>query len=119
MVQLKLPLPDIKIWGQKEITQWIEKADKNKLTRPLLKMVHLCQAPLEEKTQSHRFRNNLGFYPYDTKIITSIAQFFKQRGFITDKQASVVKNILLKHTGQLTKIANKKITEPPPNRHTI
>lgn len=55
-------------------------------------------------TTSHD--NGIGFNGVDAFILTSIAQQFISRGFVSPKQKDIVRKKMLKYSGQLTLIAN-------------
>lgn len=53
--------------------------------------------------------NGIGFNGCDAEILTSYAQQFNARGFLTPKQIEVTRKKMLKYAGQLTKIANGEV----------
>ncbi len=53
--------------------------------------------------------NGVGFTGPDAEILSSIADFYSRRGFVTERQMGVVRRRIGKYAGQLTKIANGKV----------
>lgn len=53
--------------------------------------------------------NGVGFNGVDSEILTSFAEFFLKRGFLSPKQIHIARKKMVKYCGQLAKIANKEL----------
>jgi hypothetical protein len=93
-----------KVWTQDEIKNLVQTND-TMLYRSLLKLYE-CQTSTEQYSGSTRERNGKGFNSVDAKFLTSVSEFLKHKGFLTDKQKAATRRKLVKYTGQLTRIAN-------------
>jgi len=65
-----------------------------------------------DREQMHGYTeesNGVGFNKVDSEILTSFAEFFLKRGFLSSKQIYIARKKMVKYCGQLAKIANKEI----------
>lgn len=53
--------------------------------------------------------NGVGFNGVDSELLSSFAEQYIERGFLTTKQIEWARKKMLKYAGQLSKIANNKI----------
>jgi hypothetical protein len=62
--------------------------------------------------------NGIGFNGVDGEILTKMAKWYNDKGWLSPKQIALVRRKMLKYAGQLAKIANEKqgvpTTETPP-----
>ena len=82
--------------------------DDRWLIRGLL-AIYKKQTDSEKKVQDTFERNGVGFNGIDAQIMSSIAEFYMNRNYITPKQTVVVRRKMNKYAGQLAKIANGQI----------
>ena len=73
--------------------------------RSLVKL-YQCQTEEEKTSKETITQNGKGFNACDAKILTSIAEFYIAKGFISDKQYNIVYNKIQKYAKQITCIAN-------------
>lgn len=82
--------------------------DDRWLIRGLL-AIYKKQTDGEKKIQETTEKNGVGFNGIDAQIMSSIAEFYMNRNYITPKQTVVVRRKMNKYAGQLAKIANGQI----------
>lgn len=90
-----------------EIRFYLETNDKW-LYRGLI-AIYNRQTEDEKNAGITRHDNSVGFSGADSSFLSNAAKFLKERGFLTAKQRSKVRQAMLKYAGQLEKIANKLI----------
>lgn len=59
------------------------------------------QSEDEQKHESVRWRNGIGFKIQDAKTGCNLAKWFKSKGFFTPKQIALVKSMVRKYAGQV------------------
>lgn len=96
-----------KVWGKDEIKGYLEKSDKW-VERGLVAL-YKKQTDDEQTHNRTKHRNNAGFNKTDAEFLTSCAKFFIENGFLTKKQIVYCRKKILKYSGQLAKIANRRI----------
>ena len=62
----------------------------------------------EKATEATKHHNKIGFNGPDAEILSSIAKFFKGRGYMSRKQEDLVRKKMKKYGRQLAEIANQK-----------
>lgn len=97
--------PQSRVWTEEEIKNLIQTNDIV-LYRALL-MLYDCQTVSEQATESTKEQNGIGFNAYDAKFLTSVSEFLKKAGFLTDKQKYITRKKLVKYNRQLTRLANE------------
>lgn len=80
-------------------------ADNRWMMRGLL-AIYAHQTPEEQTYGATVEDNGYGFNGVDAEILTSIAQFYIARKFITPGQLAIVRKKMVKYASQLAKIAN-------------
>lgn len=73
-------------WTKERVVQLLEKNDKA-IGRALLRLLQ-NQTSDEQVTQSAKYRNNQGFRPCHARMGTSMAEFFRSKGYLSPKQAA-------------------------------
>lgn len=72
--------------------------------------IYKRQTENEKMIQDTRERNGVGFNGVDGQIMSSIAEFYLNRNYVTPKQMVIVRRKMNKYAGQLAKIANGQIS---------
>jgi hypothetical protein len=98
---------EAKVWTKDEIKEKL-KTDDRWLIRALL-AIYNKQTEDEQANDMTAHYNNVGFNGLDAEWLSKMARFYKDRGFLSPKQLMHVRKKMLKYSGQLAKIANKKI----------
>ena len=93
-----------RIWTEDEIRRLVQENDKV-LYGALLKL-YGEQTKDEQDDGETKHHNGVGFNGADSRFLSSVAEFLKQRGFLTPKQKAVVRRKLVKYNKQLTRLAN-------------
>lgn len=96
-----------KIWTADEIR--IKLLNDNRWVVRGLLAIYKFQTESERYAKETLEHNNVGFNGADGNILSSIADFYLNRNFITDKQLCIVKKRMPKYAGQLARIANKEV----------
>lgn len=108
LVDMQTPEQDAKlarrVWTEDEIRHLIATNDKV-LINALMKL-YAEQTADERSTGETRHNNGRGFNGTDSRFLSSVAEFYKKRGFLTDKQKACVRRKLAKYNRQLTRLAN-------------
>jgi hypothetical protein len=53
--------------------------------------------------------NGVGWSKFDARVGTSLATWYKAKGWLTPKQIGLARKIVMKYSGQLAAVANGKI----------
>ena len=96
-----------RVWTKDEIKDKL-KSDDRWLIRALL-AIYDKQTEDEQANHMTAHYNSVGFNGLDAEFLSNAAEKYKQRGFLTPKHLQWVRKKMLKYSGQLAKIANKKI----------
>ena len=94
-----------RIWTEDEIKRLVQENDKV-LYGALLKL-YGEQTSDEQDDGATKYYNKRGFNGADSRFLSSVAEFLKRRGFLTDKQKYAVRKRLVKYNKQLTRLANE------------
>ena len=93
-----------RIWTEQEIKELVQTNDK--VLYGALKNLYACQTADEQAIGETSVKNGAGFNGLDAPILSSIAEFLINRGYLTDKQKVLVRKKLVKYNKQLTRLAN-------------
>lgn len=93
-----------KTWTEEEIKNLIQINDK--VLYGALKKLYACQTAEEKAVGETVEYNGVGFNGADSKIMSSMAEFLINRGYLSDKQKYIVRKKLVKYNKQLTRLAN-------------
>lgn len=96
-----------KVWTIEEIKELIATSDKM-VARSVVKLYEL-QTTSEQAAQETHERNGVGFNGVDAPILSSFAEFYKNRGYLSVKQTALARKKLGKYARQLVSIANGTI----------
>ena len=94
----------MRTWTEDEIKNLIQTNDK--VLYGALRKLYACQTADEQAWGETSEANGVGFNGVDAPILSSIATFLNERGFLTDKQKVLVRKKLVKYNKQLTRLAN-------------
>ena len=93
-----------RVWTEAEIKELVQTNDI--VLYRALKELYNCQTADEQASGHTKHYNGAGFNGVDGPILSSMAEFLIQRGFLTTKQKAIVRKKLVKYNKQLTKLAN-------------
>lgn len=93
-----------KTWTKEQIVNLINTNDD--AVMKAVERIYSFQTEDEKVTATTRLKNNRGFNAIDAKLMTSIVNFYKTRGFLTKKQIEITRKKILKYSKQLTDFAN-------------
>ncbi len=95
-----------KVWTIEEIKELILTNDK--MVAHSVVVLYERQTASEQASHETSERNGEGFNGVDAGILSSFAEFYKARGYLSAKQTAIVRKKLVKYSRQLVTIANSK-----------
>lgn len=102
---LKWTVESVKrIWEEEEVKHLVQTNDK--VLYGALTKLYDQQTADEQAIGDTVVHNNVGFNGADGRFLSSVAEFLKRNGFLTDKQKAIVRKKLVKYNKQLTRLAN-------------
>lgn len=93
-----------RVWTEEEMKELVQTNDK--VLYGALKRLYDCQTADEQSAGQTKLHNGAGFNGTDAPILSSMAEFLKRTGFLTEKQKVIVRRKLVKYNKQLTRLAN-------------
>ncbi len=96
-----------KTWKSDEIKTLLQKSDK--AVRRGILAIHSLQTDDEQNYRNTVHENGVGFNSYDADFLSSLAEFYKTRGFLSPRQLTLGRRGVMKYSGQLTMIANGEL----------
>ena len=103
----------MKTWTVEEIKVLLEKNDVV-VCRSLMQMYE-CQTDDEKMYKETSHDNGIGFNAFDSKYLSSLAEFYNEYHYLSNKQIAIARKKLMKYSKQIVKLANehehKKATE--------
>ena len=97
------------MYTEQSIQTLLEKNDKA-VVRGLL-AIYARQTEDEQRAETTKVHNKIGFSAYDAPFMSKMVRFFKQRGYLTIGQIDCVRPTIIKYRRQLTEIANAKLSK--------
>lgn len=97
-------VPTKRIWTEQEIKDLVQTNDT--VLYGALSKLYDCQTSDEQRAGATKVYNGVGFNGADSRFLSSVSEFLRKKGFLTDKQKSVTRRKLVKYTKQLTRLAN-------------
>ena len=96
-----------RVWTVDEIKDRLQNSNKM-VARSLIK-IYEKQTEDERSDEVTKHRNGMGFNAKDAKFATSLAKVVERGGVLSERQIGCARKILIKYSGQLTKIANSEV----------
>lgn len=93
-----------KIWTPEEMKEILTKRD-DQVCKAIVK-IYEYQTADEQSSHETKEHNGVGFNGADAPIMSSFAEFYMKRGFLSPKQIMIARKKIMKYAGQLCKIAN-------------
>ena len=93
--------------SKEELKELIKESDEW-VIGALITLYHL-QDEDEKWTKSTRKLNSVGFNALDAKDMTSIAEFYLKRNYLTKNQINYVRKTMYKYCGQLSTVGTKPL----------
>jgi polyribonucleotide nucleotidyltransferase len=89
--------------SKKEIVEKLRKQIENKDYTAIHTLLFIYDKQVEDEkcSESVNHSNGVGFKPQDAKIGSSLATWYRSKGFFTSKQINTVKQIVTKYAGQV------------------
>lgn len=89
-----------------QMKRFIQTARWERVANALMKLFER-QTRAEQDALITQDRNNRGFSAFDAEVLSSMAKFYSERGFLTEKQVLILRWKLRKYAGQLVDIAEE------------
>jgi len=98
-------------WTVEDVKELLKTNDKA-VIRGLLR-IYALQTEEEKNAERTLVYNGVGFNGVDAGFMSSLAQFYQKKGFLSKKQMMYARKKMLKYAGQLVKIieGDKKVAE--------
>ena len=96
-----------KVWTVEKIKELIDKNDKM-VAKSIIKIYEL-QTEDEKGLMSTKESNGVGFNSIDSFILTSFAEFYMERGYLSPKQIQIGRKKIKKYAGQLLGIIEGRL----------
>ena len=93
-----------KIWTIEEIKALLAESDKA-VARAIL-AIYNRQTEDEQTIKETTDHNGIGYNGVDANFMSSLAQFYQSKGFLSAGQLKYGRKKIMKYAGQLTEIAN-------------
>jgi hypothetical protein len=74
-----------------------------------LMVIYGFQTESEKAAQQTAEDNGMGFNGLDAEILSSFAEQYQRRGFLTPKQIDLARRKMVKYAGQLLKVARGEV----------
>lgn len=100
-------MAEVKVWTKEEIKEKLS-TDDRWLLRGLLAL-YKKQTNEEKAYRVTKEHNNVGFNAADADFLSGMARILVEGKTLTNNQIAAVRKSMLKYSGQLTRIANKKL----------
>jgi len=97
-------LTEVKIWTTEEIKALLAESDKA-VARAIL-AIYNRQTEDEQAIKETTDHNGVGYNGVDANFMSSLAQFYQSKGFLSSGQLKYGRKSIMKYAGQLTEIAN-------------
>lgn len=96
-----------KVWTREEIRELLKRS-KKAVARGLV-AVHSLQTDDERGARTTLHANGVGFNSHDADFLSSLAEFYRDRGFLSPRQVTLGRRGIMKYSGQLAMVANGEI----------
>ncbi len=96
-----------KTWSTKEIKDLLKKSDKAVMRG--ISAIHSLQTNQEQINRGTVEHNGVGFNSYDAEFLSSLAEFYKDKDFLSPRQIELGRKGILKYSAQLCRIANGEL----------
>lgn len=89
--------------SKREIVEKLKKqiVEKDSTAIHTLMFVYANQMEDEQRHETVKYHNGIGFKPQDARIGCLLAKWYKEKGFFTAKQIAYVKRMVQKYAGQV------------------
>ena len=91
-------------WTVDEIKKFMDTNDH--VLYEAIKRVYAQQTDDEQKSESTREHNGVGFNAIDAPFLSSLAKSLQRYGRLTDRQKAAGRKAMKKYAGQVTMLAN-------------
>lgn len=99
-------------WTKEQIKQVLDQND-DQVARALVRL-YARQTADERTTKTTNETNGQGFNGVDAPFLSSLAEQYIRKGYLTERQTQTARKSIQKYIGQLTAIANEHTGEETP-----
>ena len=93
-------------WTKEKIKELLLRNDKA-VCKGLI-AIYNNQTSEEQACQETYCKNGIGFNGVDANILSSFAEFYKERGYLSSKQLEIARKKMLKYSNQLLSLVVSK-----------
>jgi hypothetical protein len=88
---------------KKEMIEKLRKqiSEKDSTTVNTLMLVYANQMEDEQRHETVKYHNGIGFKPQDARMGCLLAKWYKEKGFFTSNQIAYIKRMVQKYAGQV------------------
>ncbi|MCJ7747900.1 MAG: DEAD/DEAH box helicase [Desulfobacterales bacterium] len=110
-IACKITLIETRPATYKELSKLIDSSDEWAVGA----LVRLYQFQTRDEQQAHRTNhlNECGFNSFDAGVLSDIAEFYQNKGFLTPRQLAFIKNALKKYINQLLRVGVQPLPLKP------
>ena len=105
--QREIEMTDQKVWTVEEIRELLKESDKA-VARAIL-AIYNRQTEDEQSIKETTEHNGIGYNGVDANFMSSLAQFYQTKGFLSAGQLKHGRKAIMKYAKQLTDIANNPV----------
>ena len=95
----------MKTWTKDDIKILLAVSDK--MVGISLVQIYNCQTEDEKLYKETSHDNGIGFNAFDSKILSSLAEFYLEHNYLSRNQLEVARRRLVKYSNQICKLANE------------
>ena len=96
----------MKVWTPESVWE-VFANNKDQMCKGLV-LIYRRQTADEREDKVTRNKNGVGFNAFDAEILSSFAEQYLRRGFLSDKQLAILEKKLHRYRKQLADIANEQ-----------
>lgn len=96
----------MKVWTAENIME-VFSTNEDQMCKGLV-LIYRRQTADEREDKVTRNKNGVGFNAFDAEILSSFAEQYLRRGWLSDKQIAILRKKLPRYRRQLAEIANEQ-----------
>ena len=96
----------MKVWTADTIWE-VFATNKDQMCKGLV-LIYRRQTQDEQADRTTRNKNGVGFSAFDAEILSSFAEQYLRKGWLSDKQLAILEKKLYRYRRQLAEIANEQ-----------
>lgn len=94
-------------WNRDNVRAILQERDEAVLRG--LTVINRLQTQDERAAKVTTHSNGVGWSGFDAEIMGHLAEWYEEKGFLTEKQLGLARRKMLKYAGQLARVANGEV----------